>query len=159
MQHHYICPKHAEEVQHNEVAAMELWEEFMNRGVQDYSLCRWDNAYAFLGTAFEVAAIRAGSKNNDFFRGDNLLRPFEFMFEMLISDANYSNATNHLIHTFNLIGIQNSYYIGEEIFELQCHSAKLKGRIAESDLPVKEKHNLMRACDEISFYGERKQVH
>lgn len=159
MQYHYICPKHAAEVQHNEVAAMELWQEFMSRGVRDYALCRWDNAYAFLGTAFEVAAIRSCNKRNTYFNGDNLLRPFEFMFEMLISDNDYHNAANHLVHTFNLIGLQNSYSIGQEVFELQCFSVKLKEKVMESTMSVEDKNHLMTLCDDICFFGEKKQMH
>lgn len=159
MNYQYICPKHAIEVQHDEAAAMELWEEFMNRGVRDYALCRWENAFAFLGTAFEVAAIRVGVKSNDYFCNNNLLRPFEFMFEMLISDNDYNNATNHLIHTFNLVGLKDTDYRGEETFELQGYSVKLIEKISNSMLTCEHKNHLINACNATFSYCEKMSVH
>lgn len=155
----YICPKHAAEVQHNEFAAIKLWHEFMKRGAHDYSLCRWDKAHAFLETAFEIAALRVNNNSNAFFSGANLLEPFEFMFEMCLSNDDFNNATNHLIQAFSLIGAHSSQAISTEIFALQKYSLKLKDKIEESTMLDQNKQRLMCICEKIYFYEEDALVH
>lgn len=160
MRHQHICPKHASEVQHNEVAALKLWQDYMNRGVHDYALCRWDNAQAFLETAFEIAAVRVNSNNkNAFFSGANLLRPFKFMFEMCISSHDFNNATNHLIQVFTLIGAHKHNAIRTELFLLQKYSLKLKEGIEESSIHVSDKNRLIGICEKIYYFEKGEATH
>ncbi len=154
MLHHYICHKHASEVEHNEPAALKLWQDFMQRGELDYALCRWDKAQAFLETAFEIAALRTNRGSNTLFCAAYLLRPFKFMFEMCISDNDFNKATNHLIQAFTLIGPHKSKATSVDLFLLQTYSLKLKDRIVESNMCESEKNRLSRICEKIYYYEE-----
>ncbi len=92
MKHSHFCPQHRERLRHSETQALAAWNEVMRRGVQAYSACRVDAARIYLGSATEIALLRLSSLRNVCFEDTHLLKPLEFMVEVLALEERFDEA-------------------------------------------------------------------
>ncbi len=92
MQSRYFCAFHAEKLKQCEAQAIGSWSQMMHRGVHAYAEHRASEALIYLGTALEIGILRSHCPTNDIFCSMQLLKPAEFLIEIMLSHDHYENA-------------------------------------------------------------------
>lgn len=92
----YLCAYHAERLKACESEAFRYWGEMMRRGVQAYVECRFDAAVLYLGTALEIGLLRQRCELNGLFESLHILKPVEFLVELLKVDRQYQEVNKLL---------------------------------------------------------------
>ena len=92
MQYKHLCISHALQIQFNEAQALEIWDGFMRQGIASYAHCQWNCSVNYLSAALEVASLRAETCKNQQFTGLHLLKPFEFILDIFISQKEFTQA-------------------------------------------------------------------
>lgn len=85
----YLCAYHVERLKACESEAFRYWGEMMRRGVQAYVECRFEAAVLYLGTALEIGLLRHRCELNGLFESLHILKPVEFLVELLKVDRQY----------------------------------------------------------------------
>lgn len=93
----HFCPAHAERIRHDEDNALSSWNELINRGMQSYMACRASAASMYFSAAQEIALLRLYHKKNTQFQASHLLRPLEFLFELMLVEEQYQEIRSMLV--------------------------------------------------------------
>lgn len=96
MRHPYLCAYHVERLKACESEALRYWGEMMRRGVQAYVACRIEAATLYLGTALEIGLLRQRCQLNGVFEGLHIVKPAEFLVELLKVDRQYGEVNELL---------------------------------------------------------------
>jgi len=64
----------------------------MHRGVKAYTDCRFDAAYIYLQSALEIALLRSFCEKNLAFSSFSIIKPAEFIMQLLLLDENFEDA-------------------------------------------------------------------
>lgn len=156
MSHQYICPRQVVEIEHNELSAFEAWTSAMNEGISHYALCRWDTAQILLGRAFEIASVRLLVDKNRYFTGLNLLKPYEFLFEVFVSEDEFLYATEYLCRAAALLQHTGRPLNPMEVFALRSYGLRLRKMVLVADrqsLSREVQAELCQRCEQVSRVG------
>ncbi|WP_096084918.1 hypothetical protein [Agaribacterium haliotis] len=97
----YLCPHHAARISRDEDIALSSWHELINRAMLAYMECRLAAAELYFCAAHEIAQLRLSLNGecNSQFNYRHLLRPLEFMLELLLGEEKYQQAKDYLHQT------------------------------------------------------------
>lgn len=157
MHHQYICPRQMIEIESNEFYAFEAWNCALRDGISHYAQCRWDSAQIFLGRAFEIAGVRLIADKNRYFSGLNLLKPYEFLFEVFVSEDAFLYASDYLYRAMALLQHSGRPLTPTEVFALRSYARRLHEKVLTAERQVlshEAQKQLCQQCQQMSSLGQ-----
>lgn len=85
----FFCAYHAQRMRSDEQEAYRCWNQMMHRGAKAYAECRIEAANIYLGSALEVALIRAQSKSQKIFSEMHISKPVAFLVELFVAQDKF----------------------------------------------------------------------
>lgn len=157
MDHQYICSRQILEVEQNEFFAFEAWTSSMREGISHYAVCRWDTARVLLGRAFEIASVRMQVDRNRYFSGLSLLKPYEFLFEVFVSEDAFLYASDYLWRATVLLQHSGRSLTQTEMLALRSYALRLHQMVLAADpqaLPQDIQIQLCQRCEQVGRLGQ-----
>lgn len=149
MQYKHLCTLHALQIQFSEAQALEVWDGFMRQGIASYAHCQWKCSVNYLSAALEVASLRAETCKNLHFTGLHLLKPFEFILDIFISQKELTKALRLIQKVSVLVQSQDSTASKPLHILLQRYTQKLiEAAQQDFDLQLQSdnQHDLLAQC-------------
>ncbi|WP_086929908.1 hypothetical protein [Agarilytica rhodophyticola] len=113
MKYKYFCQSHADRMIECEGIAMRAWTDTMRRGMKAYIECRSETAYVYLHSSMEIGLLRYKCKKNQFFNNTHIIKPLEFLIELLLVENNFNEAIVLLSKMSNAINDSSDRSIEE----------------------------------------------
>jgi len=88
----FFCLAHESRLRISESTALTTWNEHWERAGSAYTACRIQAAYTYFGCALEIALIRFECAENYYFTAQHIVKPFEFLVTLHLSEENFSEA-------------------------------------------------------------------
>ena len=92
MKSRHFCFERMENMKKSETLAFDSWRNMMNRGMSAYTDCRTDSAYLYFSSAADIAILRSRCLANQFFTAQSLIKPAEFIVQLLVLDQRFDLA-------------------------------------------------------------------
>lgn len=124
----YFCPYHVQKFHASEPEAFRCWSKKMHRGVSAFVESRRAEAIAYFGAALDLAFIRLGCDQNERFSGLNIVKPMEFIVEVLLAQVQFDKSNYLLQDVYRRVGDNVSL-----LQEIEGTIAKLFVRIELSE--------------------------